>query len=44
MLRIDDTPTDLSDGYEAITAERVLVPVGCVRGGEWVAADVAVPA
>ncbi len=44
VLRIDDTPTDLSDGYEAITAERVLVPVGCVRGGEWVAADVAVPA
>lgn len=44
VLRIDDTPTELSDGYEAITAERVLVPVGCVRAGRWVAADVAVPA
>lgn len=44
VLRIEDTATDLSDGYEAITAERVLVPVGCVRGGRWVAADVAVPA
>src|SRR5581483_11647290 len=28
----------LTDGYETITAPERLVPVGCVRAGEWIAA------
>jgi dihydroorotase len=46
VLRIDDGPAELSDGYETIVAERRLVPVGCVRAGRWLPADVdaAVPA
>jgi dihydroorotase len=46
VLRIDDEPAELSDGYETIVAERRLVPVGCVRAGRWLPAgvDAAVPA
>ena len=33
VLRIEDGPVELSDGHETITADRQLVPVGCVRGG-----------
>src|SRR5690606_377790 len=40
VLAIDEQPCDLSDGYEAITAERRLVPVGCVRDGTWMPAAV----
>jgi dihydroorotase len=44
VLRIDDEPAELSDGYETIVAERRLVPVGCVRGGRWLPTEVPVPA
>jgi dihydroorotase len=50
VLRIDEVPALLSDGFETIVAERRLVPVGCVRGGAWMPATsgleppVAVPA
>jgi dihydroorotase len=42
VLRIDDEPAELSDGYETVVADRVLRAVGCVRAGEWI--PVAVPA
>jgi predicted amidohydrolase len=42
VLRIVEEPTELSDGYETVVADRVLRGVGCVRGGEWI--PVAVPA
>ncbi len=38
VLRIEEGPAELSDGYEVLTAARRLVPVGCVRGGEWIEA------
>jgi dihydroorotase len=38
VLRIVDGPAQLSDGHETITADRRLVPVGCVRAGHWHAA------
>jgi dihydroorotase len=41
VLRIDEGPAELSDGHETIVAERRLVPVGCVRAGEWI--DAALP-
>ena len=31
--------SQLSDGHESITADRQLVPVGCVRGGRWLPVD-----
>jgi dihydroorotase len=42
VLRIDEEPAELSDGYETVVAERTLRAVGCVRAGEWI--PVAVPA
>jgi dihydroorotase len=39
VLRIDEGKAALSDGFETLTAPRRLVPVGCVRAGEWIAAD-----
>ncbi len=39
MLRIDEGDAELSDGFETITASRRLVPVGCLRAGEWIEAD-----
>ncbi|HEY8527140.1 MAG TPA: amidohydrolase/deacetylase family metallohydrolase [Acidimicrobiales bacterium] len=39
VLRIDDEPAELSDGYETIVAERRLAPVGCVRAGRWLPAE-----
>ncbi len=36
VLRVDEGPAELSDGFETITADRRLTPVGCVRGGEWI--------
>jgi dihydroorotase len=38
LLTIEEGPATLTDGHETITAERRLVPVGCVRGGQWVEA------
>ena len=38
ILRLVDGPAHLTDGYEQIEADQRLVPVGCVRGGEWIAA------
>jgi predicted amidohydrolase len=42
VLRTVDGPAQLSDSHETITAER-LVPVGCVRAGQWHAAVPASP-
>ena len=39
VLRIDEGEAVFSDGYETITAPHRLVPVGCLRAGEWIAAD-----
>jgi dihydroorotase len=44
LLTVEDGPVALSDGVETITADRRLVPVGCVRAGEWVEATAAAPA
>ena len=38
VLRIEEGPAELSDGYEVVQADRRLVPVGCVRGGTWIEA------
>jgi dihydroorotase len=38
VLRVDEGAIALSDGFETITADRRLVPVGCVRAGEWITA------
>jgi dihydroorotase len=38
VLRIEDGPVPLSDGFETIEADRALVPVGCVRAGRWIRA------
>ena len=43
VMRIDEHESLLSDGYETITADRRLVPVGCVRGGEWILATAGIP-
>ena len=44
VLRVEEGPVELSDGHETITADRQLVPVGCVRAGRWLAVDALVPA
>ena len=44
VLRIEDGPVDLSDGHETITADRHLVPAGCVRAGRWTPTAALVPA
>lgn len=44
VLRVSDGPVELSDGYETITADRHLVPVGCVRAGAWFPAEATVAA
>ena len=38
VMRIDDGPAELSDGYETLLAERRLTPGGCLRAGEWISA------
>jgi len=38
VLRVEEEDVELSDGYETLTANRCLSPVGCVRAGEWIAA------
>lgn len=35
VTRIVESPHDVSDGYETVTVERRLEPVGCMRGGTW---------
>jgi dihydroorotase len=35
VLRIDEGPADLSDGFETLTADRRLAAVGCLRAGIW---------
>ncbi|MCU1396316.1 MAG: amidohydrolase [Ilumatobacteraceae bacterium] len=37
VLRIDDGPGTVSDGYETVAVERRLSPVGCLRAGTWYA-------
>jgi dihydroorotase len=44
LLTVEEGPVVLSDGVETMTADRRLVPVGCVRAGEWVEATAAAPA
>ena len=39
VLRIEEGPVELSDGYEVSTADQRLAPVGCLRGGEWMVAN-----
>jgi dihydroorotase len=39
VLRIEEGNAVLSDGFETITASRRLVPVGCLRAGQWIEAD-----
>jgi dihydroorotase len=36
VLRIEEGDAELSDGYETLVASRRLVPVGCLRAGEWI--------
>jgi len=43
VMRIEEGEALLSDGYETVTADRRLVPVGCVRGGEWIRATAGLP-
>ncbi len=38
VLRIEEGDSDLSDGLEVLTADRRLVPLGCARAGDWIAA------
>ncbi len=38
VLRIAEGPVQLSDGYETLTTDQRLAPVGCLRAGEWIAA------
>jgi dihydroorotase len=38
VLRIEEGPAELSDGFETLTADRRLAPVGCVRAGSWIPA------
>ena len=38
VLRIEEGPAELSDGFEALTADRRLVAVGCLREGAWIPA------
>jgi dihydroorotase len=38
VLRVDEGPAKLSDGFETLISERRLSPVGCVRAGDWIAA------
>ena len=38
VMRMEAGPAELTDGYETIVVEQHLVPVGCLRAGEWIAA------
>ncbi len=43
VLAVEEGPHDVSDGWETVTVERRLVPVGCLRAGTWHDAKVPVP-
>ena len=36
VFRLVDEPTVFSDGEEDVAADQRLVPVGCLRAGEWI--------
>ncbi len=36
VLRVEEGPVPLSDGFESIDAPQRLVPVGCLRAGLWI--------
>ena len=38
VMRMEAGPAELTDGYETITVEEHLTPVGCLRAGVWIAA------
>ncbi len=38
VLRIDEGEFELSDGFETISVNQRLAPVGCVRAGTWISA------
>ncbi len=38
VLRVEQGDISLSDGFEVIDTGRRLVPMGCVRSGDWIAA------
>ena len=38
VMRLEEGECHLSDGYETVVGDRRLVPVGCVRAGEWIPA------
>ena len=42
VLAVEEGPHDVSDGYETVTVDRRLVPVGCLRAGAWFDAKVPV--
>ena len=39
VLRVEEGPAHLSDGFETVVADRRLAPVGCLRAGTWYDAD-----
>jgi dihydroorotase len=39
VLRVETGTWEMTDGYETISVDRRLVPVGCVRAGEWIEAS-----
>jgi dihydroorotase len=39
VLQIEAGPAELSDGFETVTADQRLTPVGCLRAGVWIDAD-----
>ena len=38
ILKFDEGEAHLTDGFETVISEHRLVPVGCVRAGEWIRA------
>lgn len=41
LLEIREEPVTLSDGYETMTTDKRLAPVGCFRAGQWLPTDLA---
>lgn len=42
VLAVEEGPHDVSDGWETVTVDKRLVPVGCLRAGTWFDAKVPV--
>lgn len=42
VLTVEEGPHDVSDGWETVTVDKRLVPVGCLRAGTWFDAKVPV--